>query len=296
MYRRIALPLLFAAILSAAPADDRQQDREEIRAHIDRIFQDFIRKDWADLRATHDENWRGFLTGSTKVIRGLEEYMLANGIQPGDKPPVNSPYGMKSYKMRDFDIAFQGDAAFVSFVSDVEYNFPDGPSHNVLRICDFYAKRNGHWIQAGSDTEVHPEAVAKQNQSPRTLPDGMKKRLLEAREAVWRAWFANDRAALEKLIPAELVTIEPSGDNFGTRQFVLAASEQFVKSGAKLARLEFPKTEIQCYGYTAIVYSTYLYELEKDGKRTPQSGRVTEVFVYRDGQWVNPGWHMDTVK
>lgn len=65
------------------------------------------------------------------------------------------------------------------------------------------------------------------------------------------------------------------------------------QSGAKLARLEFPKTEIQCYGNTAIIYSAYLYELEKDGQRTPYSGRVTEVFVLRRGQWVNPGWHMD---
>ena len=61
-------------------------------------------------------------------------------------------------------------------------------------------------------------------------------------------------------------------------------------------RLEFPKTEIQSYGYTSIIYSTYLYELEKDGKRMPHSGRVTEVFVYRDGQWVNPGWHMDSTE
>lgn len=61
-------------------------------------------------------------------------------------------------------------------------------------------------------------------------------------------------------------------------------------------RLEFPKTEIQCYGYTAAVYSTYLYELEVNGQRSQQSGRVTEFFVRRNGQWLNPGWHMDSAK
>jgi ketosteroid isomerase-like protein len=61
----------------------------------------------------------------------------------------------------------------------------------------------------------------------------------------------------------------------------------------KLAKLEFPSTEIQAYGNTAIIYSTYLYELEKDGQRKQSSGRVTEVFVQRQGRWVNPGWHMD---
>jgi ketosteroid isomerase-like protein len=137
--------------------------------------------------------------------------------------------------------------------------------------------------------------MAKQYQVARTLPDSSKTKLLEAREAVWRAFFSNDRAALDRLLPEELVTIEPMGNEFGNRQAVMTGAEGFAKSGNKLVRLEFPKTEIQVYGYTAVIYSTYLYELEKDGKRTPHSGRVTEVFVNRNGQWVNPGWHMDAM-
>src|SRR5690242_10958460 len=116
---------------------------------------------------------------------------------------------------------------------------------------------------------------------------------MKAREAVWREFFANDRGALEKLIPEELVTIAPGGNQFGNRATVLAASAGLAESGTKLTRLEFPKTEIQLYGNAAMIYSTYLYELEKDGRRTPFSGRVTELFVFRNGQWVNPGWHMD---
>ena len=36
-----------------------------------------------------------------------------------------------------------------------------------------------------------------------------------------------------------------------------------------------PKTEIQVYGYTAVVYSNYSYELETGGQRvmTPKSAR-----------------------
>jgi hypothetical protein len=44
------------------------------------------------------------------------------------------------------------------------------------------------------------------------------------------------------------------------------------------------------------VYSNYAYELELGGQRSSHSGRVTEVFVLRKGQWVNPGWHMDSGK
>src|SRR5450759_2167794 len=44
---------------------------------------------------------------------------------------------------------------------------------------------------------------------------------------------------------------------------VVAAAERFAQSGANLVRLEFPKTEIQVSGNTAIVYSTHLYEIEQ---------------------------------
>ncbi|HUS09123.1 MAG TPA: DUF4440 domain-containing protein [Pyrinomonadaceae bacterium] len=52
----------------------------------------------------------------------------------------------------------------------------------------------------------------------------------------------------------------------------------------------------QVYGNTAVVYSNYAYELEAGGQRFNQTGRVTEVFVLRKGEWVNPGWHMDSGK
>jgi ketosteroid isomerase-like protein len=290
--RVITIWLMTAALLSAA--DDRAADRAAIRAHIDRIFQAFIHKDAAELRATHDANWLGYLEGSPTVIRGIDGYMASTGGFS------NPDYGMTGYKMREFDMIFQGDAAFVTFIADVDSKTPEGPAHRTLRITDFYARRNGQWIQAGSDTEEHPESlqarVRARMQEPQKLGDQDRQGLLAAREAVWRAFFANDKPALEKLIPQELVTIEAGGGDFGRRNGVLAGSEQFAKSGAKLVRLEFPKTEIQCYGSAAIVYSTYLYETERAGQRNTNSGRVTEVFVRRNGQWVNPGWHMDAGK
>jgi hypothetical protein len=33
----------------------------------------------------------------------------------------------------------------------------------------------------------------------------------------------------------------------------------------KLLKLEFPKTEVQVYSYTAVVYPNYSYELETGG-------------------------------
>src|SRR5712671_5525350 len=92
---------------ASAADDNRAADRAAIRAHIDRIFQAFIHKDPAELRATHAANWLGYLEGSRKMIRGLEEYMNWSGyFDP------KSPYGMSGYTMREFDMIFHGDAAF----------------------------------------------------------------------------------------------------------------------------------------------------------------------------------------
>jgi ketosteroid isomerase-like protein len=275
--------------LPANIQDDRAADREAIRAHIDSIFQAFIKKDAAALRATHAPNWLGYLEGSRTMIKGVDGYMDWNQVDP------KSPYGMKSYKMREFDMIFKGDAAFVCFVAEVEANTPSGPSLRVLRISDFYTKLDGQWIQTGSDTELHPESAAEQMQTLKPLPSPLRKNLLDTREAVWRAYFAGDRATLEKLIPEETIAIE-GGDTWSNRQTILEGAERFAKNGGKLVKLEFPKTEIQVYGYTAVIYSNYNYELEAGGQHINQSGRVTEVFVLRKGQWVNPGWHMDQGK
>src|ERR1035438_8457514 len=138
---RLTIFLFLGALGAARAEDDRAADREAIRAHIDSIYQAFIHKDLPALRATHDENWRGFLDG---------------------------PYGMTSYKMRDFDIIFAGDAAFVTFISAGQVLAPSGEEREVLRLADFYVKKNGHWIQAGSNTSVHPDTVAEQMSTPQT--------------------------------------------------------------------------------------------------------------------------------
>src|SRR5215470_4024063 len=116
MAKGFATFLMAVSFLATAGDDQRAADRAAIRAHIDRIFQAFIHKDRDELRATHAANWLGYLEGSRKMIRGVDEYMAATGnFDP------SSPYGMSGYKMREFDMIFQGnDAAFVTFVADVE--------------------------------------------------------------------------------------------------------------------------------------------------------------------------------
>ena len=112
------------------------------------------------------------------------------------------------------------------------------------------------------------------------------------REAVWRAYFANDRAKLEELLPEELIAIDDGG-TWSTREDVFAGAKGFAESGGKLVRLEFPQTEIQVYGYTAIIYTKYLYEISAGEKQFTRTGRATEMFVRRQDKWLNTGWHLD---
>jgi hypothetical protein len=280
------LLVVLSLAVSAFAADDRQSDREAIRAHLDRIFQGFIKKNAAELRATHHQNWRGFLEGSRGIIKGIDGYMRAS------TPDPNSPYGMKAYNLREFDIVFYGDTAFVSFVADLEALSTSGMVKRALRITDLYVKENNHWIQAGSHTVVHPETQLAQLATPGRLSDAGRKNLLEARESVWRSWFGNDQEKLKKLVPAETIAAS-AGSGFEKQATILSSAIDSAKSGTKLVSLEFPSTEIQNYGPVAVLYSTYKYVTETGGKQSASSGTVMELFVYRDGQWVNPGWHMD---
>ncbi|MBL8960099.1 MAG: nuclear transport factor 2 family protein [Gemmatimonadetes bacterium] len=123
--------------------------------------------------------------------------------------------------------------------------------------------------------------------------DARRQELLVAREAVWRSWFANDTVQLAALLPANLLAIPPEGDGWQTLKEVLAESRGFAASGGKLVRLEFPRTEIQVFGTVAVVFSSYLFETQAGGQTNVLKGRVTEVFEYVNGRWVNPSWHMD---
>ncbi|HEX6716143.1 MAG TPA: nuclear transport factor 2 family protein [Pyrinomonadaceae bacterium] len=297
------LILSVAFVTNAATGDEeRTADAAAIRAHIESIFQAFIDGDQDKIFATHSEDWRGFLEGTRTPIKGIDEYMRANGIdwpRPANAPKLTSylPAGT-TYKMSDFDVHFYGpELAVATFFG--EFQRKDGDTTITLRrlrIMDVYAKRKGSWIQVASHTVVDPEWRAEQMSRPMTLGPQIRQRILAAREAVWKAWFTNDRATLERLIPEETIAINNSGEGWSNRDAILAGAKRFADNGGKLVKLEFPKTEIQVYGNTVIIYTTYLYETEVNGQRQTASGRATEMFVRRGDDLLNVGWHMDSGK
>lgn len=294
----VSLILCLAAAV-AAQQSDRSADAAAIRAHIESIFQAFIDRDEQKIYDTHSEDWRGLLEGYPTPIKGIDEYMKANGIdwpKPANAPKPQRYYAAgTTYKIDDFDVHFYGpELAVVNFLS--EFQRKDGNSTTTLRrlrIMDVYAKRKGSWIQVASHTAVDPNWRAQQMSQARTITPEIRERILTAREAVWKAWFANDRPLLEKLIPEEAIAINDGEENWSNRAAILEGAKRFADNGGQLVRLEFPKTEIQVYGDTIIIYTNYVYETEVNGKRSTSSGRGTEMFVRRGNDLVNVGWHLD---
>jgi len=292
VFALVSILFIFSSSVAAqaiAANDGRDADRAAIRAHIESIFQAFIDKDGDKLRATHAQDWKGFLEGSPSVMKGLDSYMDAV-----DSAVRNKNSGMISYKITEFDVTFEGEVAIVCFVSDVARKAGDHVYTSRLRIMDIYGKRNGHWIQIATDTAIHPEAMAAQSQTPQYVSPQFRKQILDEREKVWRAWFTNDRESLERLIPEDIVAIDGGQEKWSGRADILAGAKGFVDGGGKLISLEFPRTEIQMYGNTILIYTTYKLETEFGGKRNTSSGRATENFVIRSGRIVNVGWHLDS--
>lgn len=117
--------------------------------------------------------------------------------------------------------------------------------------------------------------------------------LLQVRRSVWLAWFNDDTATLERLVTPETVVMSAGDPQWKHQQEVLVEASEFHNSGGKLVRLEFPRTEVQHFGDVAIVWSDYVLELQQQGKSSVSKGRVTEIFVRKDGRWTNPGWHTE---
>jgi hypothetical protein len=198
--------------------------------------------------------------------------------------------------MDDFDVLFYGDIALVPYIASLEVEFGGKriDFEPKIRVLDVYAKEDGEWIQVASNTVRHPDTEAALRQFPAPVSPAVRKQILAAREAVWRAWFTNDQEELARLVPEETIAVNAGEEAWGDRTQILARSGEFVKNGGKLVSLDFPRTEIQLYGDVAILYTTYSTETVVGGESQTLSGRGTEIFVRRGGHWVNSGWHLDS--
>jgi hypothetical protein len=117
--------------------------------------------------------------------------------------------------------------------------------------------------------------------------------LLAAREAAWRAYFGGDVTTLGNLLPAEFIGIGMNDAPFADRAGTLDGARAFHEGGGKLIRLAFPETQEQRFGDVVVLYGRYEAVIESGGAERTMRGRLTEMFVRRQGKWLHPGWHLD---
>lgn len=117
--------------------------------------------------------------------------------------------------------------------------------------------------------------------------------LLATREAAWRAFFGGDVKALGDLLPQEFIGLGMNDAPFADRATTLDDSRAFREQGGRLVRLAFPETEAQRFGDVVVLYGRYEVVIQSGGAERTMRGRLTEIFVRRDGKWVHPGWHLD---
>jgi Domain of unknown function (DUF4440) len=148
----------------------------------------------------------------------------------------------------------------------------------------------GRFASSNAAEESRQEKSAGQTSA---LTDQVRKELLDARETAWRSFFQKDLDVVERIVAPELIAIQENSDRWDNRTRLIALAKAMNEQGVQLLRLEFPRTEIQLFGDTAIPYYTYIFETGLKGKSVVDGGRATEIFVRRDGKWVDVGWHLD---
>jgi len=118
-----------------------------------------------------------------------------------------------------------------------------------------------------------------------------KAELESAREAVWRAWFAGDSVALERLIPSALAAGTPWA--WEDRALTFKGARDIAARGLRLVDLRFDSTSIDLRDDVALMRARFTYVLQgRAGIPVTTSGIAAEVFVRENGRWVNPFWYL----
>lgn len=116
--------------------------------------------------------------------------------------------------------------------------------------------------------------------------------LEQARDIVWRSWFAGDTRTLDRVLAGALA----AGDNvdgWADRQKAIADSREFAQNGGKLVDLKFDSTSIQLHGKVAVMTARYSYTTaDRAGKQQTTRGYAVEIFVLEQEAWTHPFWHL----
>jgi ketosteroid isomerase-like protein len=129
----------------------QKSDREQIIDHIHSIFQAYLRKDRAAIRAARTADWTGFQGPSVKIERGIDDYM------------VNAEQSLRhldgtGYELLDTEVQIYGEIGIVYYLARYDYRDAEGKAGSLpLRAVDIYRRDPTGWIQIGSHITPTPQ-------------------------------------------------------------------------------------------------------------------------------------------
>lgn len=162
MQQELAAVIVGAALVVAVAAaggpdaarGGPEADRAAIVAHIRSIFQAYVDRDRATIESTHSADWTGFQGPSTKIERGLADYMV-------NADRSLAAFRGTGYELLDTEVQLHGDVALVYYVARYDYVDGEGKAGSLgLRSLDVYRRDAGGWIQSGSHITPLPSGGA----------------------------------------------------------------------------------------------------------------------------------------
>ena len=108
-----------------------------------------------------------------------------------------------------------------------------------------------------SNTSLHPESMQERMSAFNPVPEGARKPLLEAREAVWRAWVFGRPRTIEEADSRGAHHARAESGRMGHERIHPDVFRAFREKWREAdASLVFPRTEFQGYGNTVILYTS----------------------------------------
>jgi hypothetical protein len=105
---------------------------------------------------------------------------------------------------------------------------------------------------------------------------------------------AGNRKALLTILPEDFIGFGADGGTGRSRAETIVDAEAFALGGGRLKELSFSNNRIQRRGNIAVIYCGFKFTTEKAGVENTVAGRVTEIFVFAEGRWSHPGWHLES--
>ncbi|MFZ0013617.1 MAG: hypothetical protein WAL25_05815 [Acidimicrobiia bacterium] len=130
---------------------------EQIRGHVIGLFEAFLAGDLDTLKAGRSLDWKGFQIKSTRLVRGVDDYMT-------ELRRVMGGLKVDRYEFLEFDVDLYADIALVFHVArDHLSRAPgdDGPETVLIRSLDVYRESGGEWTQIASNICAIHDDVAR---------------------------------------------------------------------------------------------------------------------------------------